>query len=288
MSDYPSSIEGLLNLACRSGVDIRPTLFRVLTDLYLQSRTHTAPEEAQYVELALRLADSVDDATRKIVATRLSTYRAAPKAVLDRLCELGATPEAQPDGRALSDDIGEVFFAADSAQRHFMIRSLDVGVQSGASPRAAPAVETCRRIEAAALARNLSEVSQLFERALALPRGVAERIAQDNSGEPIVVAAKALGMERAALERMLLVMNPAIGCSVERVYDLANLFDEIDKSAAELMVEVWRGSSARRWPAYGPALWNDDIRSARSFATSDRRPSVRRREVSTPLRQSGR
>jgi hypothetical protein len=285
MSNYPPSIEGLLDLAWRTGVDVRPTLFRVLTDLYLQSRSHTAAEETQFVELALRLADSVDDATRKIVATRLSAYRAAPKAVLDRLRDLGAVPEPSP---AITGDIGETFFAADSAQRHFMIRSLDVGAPSGASRCTAPATEACRRIEAAALDRNLSEVSQLIERALALPRGIAERITQDNSGEPLVVVAKALGMERAALERILLIMNPVIGRSVERVYALANLFDEIDRSAADLMMEVWRGASARRRPAYRPALWNDDARSARSFATADRRPSVRRSEVSHPLRQSGR
>ena len=42
-------LDGLVDLACRDGVDIRPTLLRVLTDLYVQRPTHSADEETQYV-----------------------------------------------------------------------------------------------------------------------------------------------------------------------------------------------------------------------------------------------
>ncbi|HYP10212.1 MAG TPA: DUF2336 domain-containing protein, partial [Xanthobacteraceae bacterium] len=34
---------------------MRPTLLRVLTELYVQRPTHTADEEHHYTELALRL-----------------------------------------------------------------------------------------------------------------------------------------------------------------------------------------------------------------------------------------
>ena len=70
----PSSlqpIDGLLDLACRDGVDIRPTLLRVVTDLYVQKPAHTAAEETQYVELATGLVDAVDAATRDIVMNTL-------------------------------------------------------------------------------------------------------------------------------------------------------------------------------------------------------------------------
>ena len=46
---------GLLSLSRREGVDVRPTLLRVLTDLYVQAASHTADEEAQFTELATRL-----------------------------------------------------------------------------------------------------------------------------------------------------------------------------------------------------------------------------------------
>ena len=50
------NLEGLDKLALRNGVDIRPTLVRVLTDLYIQKSTHTPEEEVAYLTRALRLA----------------------------------------------------------------------------------------------------------------------------------------------------------------------------------------------------------------------------------------
>jgi hypothetical protein len=80
---------GLAGLADRSGVDIKPTLLRVLTDLYLQKATHTPHEDQHFTELALRLIDSVDEATRAAVAGRLTKHPGTPKAVLYRLAQLG-------------------------------------------------------------------------------------------------------------------------------------------------------------------------------------------------------
>src|SRR5204863_1583448 len=78
-------LEGLDSLARRDGVDTRPTLVRVLTDLYVQKATHSSEEERHYTELALRLIDSVDLATRVTVAKKLGSYAGAPPAVARRL-----------------------------------------------------------------------------------------------------------------------------------------------------------------------------------------------------------
>jgi hypothetical protein len=59
--------DGLITLSRREGVDIRPTLLRVLTDLYVQTSAHSADEERQFVELTSRLIEQVDDATRAAV-----------------------------------------------------------------------------------------------------------------------------------------------------------------------------------------------------------------------------
>jgi hypothetical protein len=77
--------DGLMTLSRREGVDIRPTLLRVLVDLYVQARSHTADEVRQFVELAIRLIDQVDEATRAAVRSRLTTYAATPVEILDRL-----------------------------------------------------------------------------------------------------------------------------------------------------------------------------------------------------------
>ncbi|TDM90219.1 DUF2336 domain-containing protein, partial [Lactobacillus crispatus] len=66
MTTFPPipGLDGLMTLSRREGVDIRPTLLRVLTDLYVQTPTHTVDEERQFVALTSRLIDEVDDATR--------------------------------------------------------------------------------------------------------------------------------------------------------------------------------------------------------------------------------
>src|ERR1700756_1316975 len=85
--------DGLMNLSRREGVDIRPTLLRVLTDLYVQASTHSEEEARQFVELTSRLIDQVDDATRAAVRARLAIYPGTPAPVL---AKLGLRP-VEPD-----------------------------------------------------------------------------------------------------------------------------------------------------------------------------------------------
>ena len=66
------SFDGLMHLAKREGVDVRPTLLRVLTDLYVQAPGHSAEEQQHYVELASRLIGQVDEATLNAVRSRLA------------------------------------------------------------------------------------------------------------------------------------------------------------------------------------------------------------------------
>src|ERR1700760_4171021 len=77
--------DGLMTLSRREGVDIRPTLLRVLTDLYVQAARHSSDEQRQFVELTSRLIDEVDDATRAAVRGRLAIYPAAPAEILRKL-----------------------------------------------------------------------------------------------------------------------------------------------------------------------------------------------------------
>jgi hypothetical protein len=72
-----SGFDGLMNLSRREGVDIRPTLLRVLADLYVQTSTHSEEEALQFVELTSRLIDQVDDATRAAVRAQTLASRSA-------------------------------------------------------------------------------------------------------------------------------------------------------------------------------------------------------------------
>ncbi len=281
-SPHPS-LDGLVDLACRDGVDIRPTLLRVLTDLYVQKPAHTAQEQTQYVELALGLINAVDAPTRAAVAASLSAYPAAPAAILDRLAErapttrepAAAATEPRPASRA---ELVELFFTASANDRCMILANLAAG--AAATPRRpAPASsEVIRRLEAAALRRNTGEFSRILERVLCIPRALADRIVRDYSGEPVVVAAKVLGMKAAVLHRILLFLNPAVGQSVERVFELARLYDELSPAAADHMVAIWRQSGGRPRAAHAPLLWDDERRDARSLSTPARHKAERGRD----------
>ena len=282
------SLDSLVDLACRDGVDIRPTLLRVLTDLYVQKPAHSAAEETQYVELALGLIEAVDPPTRAIVAARLSAYPAAPKAVLSKLA--GAFPKAtaQPPVRSEArpkptNDLVEEFFAASSDERRLILVNFDTATDMAAQRPLPASDETIRRLENTALQHNHGEFSRVLERALRIGRELSERIARDPSGEPIVVAARALGMSTAVLQRILLFLNPVIGQSVERVYDLARLFDDLTPAAAERMLALWRQPIVLSKPVHASVHWDDERRDARSLSTPARYRSDRRR-IEQPTR----
>jgi hypothetical protein len=280
-SAYPP-LDSLVDLACRDGVDIRPTLLRVLTDLYVQKPIHSAEEETQYVELARGLIDVVDATTLAVVADKLSAYPAAPAAILDRLGILSARPAAQLPAQTEANpparnDLLELFFAAKTEERRLILTNLDVSIETPTRRPVAASSEVIRRLEDAAVQHNPGEFSRMLERALGISRWLAERITRDPSGEPLVVAARALGMPAAVLHRILLFLNPAIGQSVERVYDLARLYDELTPAAGEHMLAMWRQTSGRSRPTYEPVHWDDERRDARSLSTPARYRSDRGR-----------
>lgn len=294
MSKQPvsSPIDSLVDLACRDGVDVRPTLLRVITDLYVQKPAHSDDETTQYVELALGLIDAVDEATRAVVAATLSHYPGAPEAVMNKLDAAGSAPRAslalppvafgedirpqrpapQSAAAEASDDLIDVFFTADRDDRRLILLNLDI-VADGA-PRLRIPPDVIGQLEVAALKRHQADFARLLAGALRIRRELADRIAQDPSGEPIVVAAKAMSMPAAVLQRILLCLNPAIGMSVERVFDLAVLYDEISVAAASHMVSIWHElAPAIVAKTRHEAVYQEDARTVRRPAARETRRS---------------
>jgi hypothetical protein len=288
-----ASLEGLLDHGQRDGFDIRPTLLRVLTDLYLQKPTHPPDDERYYTELSLRLINSTDVAARAAVAERLARYPAAPRAVILRLARdvidvagpilryspgltpadlelitaecgpahttivavrLRSEPQAgDPPSQAGKYDrcdpqaaeLSELFLAAGGAERQHILLNLDFAAPASPPATPAPASEIVGRLEAAALAHNVDAFTREVELAFAISSALARRIVGDELGEPIVVVAKALRAPRAVLERILLFVNPRIGQSVQRVYELATRYDEISTQAASCLVAIWQAADPR-------------------------------------------
>jgi uncharacterized protein (DUF2336 family) len=298
--------DGLMTLSRREGVDIRPTLLRVLTDLYVQASSHTDDEERQFVELTSRLIDQVDDATRAAVRARLSIYPHTPPVIMRKLAlqpwgsdqrlppgrgtqpaqpslvqpkpptetqlRLASTLSMQPDDAC---EISTMFFAASSTERMAILRNLaDTPLKPSARiqfRRAARAIET---LEMAAFAVDAENFALELGDALMLPSSIAEQVVNDASGEPLACAAKALGMPSEVFERVLLFLDPALGSSVSRVYRLSRLYNVLNERTALIMVAVWRGTTIAVTRAkYRPSLHDDEHHRVRS-ASPQTRPAT--------------
>jgi hypothetical protein len=252
MIDAPNipSLNGLVELGHRDGVDIRPTLLRVMTDLYVQKPVHSEEEERHYTELALRLVDLVDASTRSIVADKIARYPNAPTAVRRRLLQepiSAGRPDAAAEpfagSKAAADELSELFFAASAEERRLILLNLPYATLPPAAPiPGTTALEANHRLELAALEHNGEAFARELERTLAISRAQARRLMDDTSGEPIVVAAVALGMPAAVLQRILLCLNPVVSRSVQRVYDLALLQEEIEPDTALRLLAIWQAS----------------------------------------------
>ena len=266
-----SKFEDFAGLVRHNGADMKPMLLRVLTDFYVQKPTHTALEDKHFTELALRLIDDVDAESRATAARRLKDHGAAPQAVMERLEALArpesdtATPlpenvfatRTEPAGisdadRAAAARFSDMFFAADSDGRKAILQQLETGAAISSPLTSADAAATVARLDAAALKGRPFEFVREIEQTLGVPRIYSEKIVTDASGEPMLIVAKALSMPNDVLQRILLLVNPAIGMSVRRVFDLAALYDNLSQQSALRLIVLWRYGAAARAPAHQP------------------------------------
>src|ERR1700761_1147369 len=197
--------DGLMTLSRREGVDIRPTLLRVLTDLYVQASAHSFDEQRQFVELTSRLIDQVDDATRAAVRARLAIYPGVPLEILTRLGlkpaqadapmpmarETPPPPSAPPPQRPLTEaesrmasnismqptdaaQICELFARANSGERAEILHNLAESPLK-ASPRI-PQSRASRSIEALEMAAFVTDAENFIREiseTLILPHRIA-------------------------------------------------------------------------------------------------------------------
>jgi hypothetical protein len=298
--------DGLMTLSRREGVDIRPTLLRVLTDLYVQASTHSDDEVRQFVELTSRLIDQVDDATRAAVRARLAIYPGTPPAILKQLglrppgsaqrapvvVELPAQPSAAAPVKPLSEaqlrmasnlsmqpkdaaEISDMFFGASARERALILYNLaETPLRGSARIPAARAARAIQTLEMAAFAADIENFTLELGEALILPARIAAQVVNDPGGEPLACAAKALDMPGAVFQRVLLFLNPAFGSSVNNVYRLSRLYDRLSERSALIMLAAWRGSTMAVTRAkYRPGLYDDERNRARP-ASAQPRPQL--------------
>ena len=249
----PGSLD---EISLRAGVDIRSPLLRALVDLYLQKPVHTDEEAQHFTELMLRLIDQVDAATCAAIERRLASYPSVPPAIAQHLAgRLSRTASGSRPARDTprervcisSAELSELFFAARSIERRLIL--MNIGYAVGPEPPSAGKnfQGAARELETAALARKPDVFMRGLERWLGIGSALARRIVTDPLGEPIVVTSKEIGIAPEAVQRILLFLNPAVGRSISRVYELATLFESIDAKAAHALINIWR--SAHPLPA---------------------------------------
>ena len=126
-----------------------------------------------------------------------------------------------------------------------------------------------------------------LERTLGISRAQARRVIADEWGEPILVVAKAMGMAADVLQRVLLFMNPSIGQSVDRVFQLAELYGEVSIDAARRLISIWREADSAEGPRIGhqPVAWRTAAENARRALSEVSRRPAQSRDVRVRLGQ---
>lgn len=320
-------LDGLLTLSRREGVDIRPTLLRVLTDLYVQANKHSADEERQFVELTSRLIDQVDDATRAAVRARLAIYPNAPAETLRKLGLKPINPEhsvrlakeiaseivreipsppvapAQPipptDAQLRlqanlsmqpkdAAEIHDMFFRASASERALILHNLaETPLRASARIPAARAARAVETLEMAAFAPDVESFTIEIGETLILPARVAAQVVNDPGGEPLACAARALGMPSPVFQRVLLFLNPEIGTSVQHVYRLSRLYDRLSERSALVMLAAWRGSTMAVTRAKYRPTLHDDERQRARVTPAQARPAAQVGPAPMPIVRTG-
>ena len=133
-----------------------------------------------------------------------------------------------------------------------------------------------RYLEQAALAGRAQEFTTLLQQGLGVSRALARRVVIDPLGHPFVVAGKALAMPTDVFQRILMSLNPDIGQSVERVFELSDLFLELPLSSTLHLVAIWRAADRleARSSLHRRTHWDDATPAARRTGRADPRRTI--------------
>lgn len=364
MSDDLLPVEALQRLSRQDGVDIRPTLLRVLTDLFVQ-KPHHAPEElARYEELALQLLSVVGADTRAVVARKLADDERAPDAVIRRLLDdefevaapilsrsvkaprhlllaialegggleasavagrpdidpdmvrllahhrddrvleaLIANPAVTPSDRTLAalvqralnraplaaallarDDLdpaalAPLYLLAGPDRRAAIREALGARPPRALAARAGRAVDSAdlAMVESAADSGSRELMAETLADALGLSPAAVATLVAEPSGEGFVMLLRAVGLDRDAIARAVLVTQPEIAQSVPRFFQLVEIAETTSRGAAQELAAALAGQPvagapvARHEPLFDPSGAVERAGAARPAAARGRR-----------------
>jgi hypothetical protein len=168
--------------------------------------------------------------------------------------------------------ISEMFFDADSRKRAAILFHLsDAPLKAASRIPVSRSERAIQILERAAFTQDAESFALELADALILPARTAAKIIDDASGEPLACALKALGMNSAAFQRVLLFLDPEVGASITTVYRLSRFYDRIDERTALVLLAAWRGATIPTVRAkYRPVLHDNERHRARASQTQPR------------------
>jgi len=156
----------------------------------------------------------------------------------------GGAPQAVQARAAVNvaeaSELSELFYAAKAPERRLILINLDYAPLIPSQPLPDIQRTDVWRLESAALEHNAETLMQELERMLGISRAQARRIVNDELGEPIVVAAKAMDLPADAVQGLLLFWSRWVGQPVDRICELADLYAKISTDAAYRLIAIWR------------------------------------------------
>lgn len=150
-----------------------------------------------------------------------------------------------------------LFWSADPATRRIVVERAARRAAEGAAPKGPSADRGLgSELFAAAASRRSSDMTARIAGALGLPRSLAARLVEDESGEALVVGCRAAGVGVSQLTS-LLVLLPFPGSASDsqaRIRDLVSMAENLPTHVAASLVRCWSGGSGARTPRHEPAV----------------------------------
>ncbi|HSM19041.1 MAG TPA: DUF2336 domain-containing protein [Hyphomicrobiales bacterium] len=181
-------------------------------------------------------------------------YAALSAAGIQRLCRLARSEKAIAEALLARNNLqppvlASLFWQATSEGREVILEERSAqAVWADEQPRLnAP----LRRVDAAdlklaqegfskiLLAGRVDDFRDLFGRAMGITPALADRIMKDESGEPFAIACRAAGFPMSTYTTLLILYNPAVGQSVQRVFALGSIYERIPQALAWRLLEAW-------------------------------------------------
>lgn len=156
-------------------------------------------------------------------------------------------------------DRAVLFLLADRAARESILDAAEAMTAGAQDAAVQPPPELLTGLETAARFGDADAFAALLALGLGSSTAKVGRIVADRTGEPLVLALVALGVPDDAAIRLLMIRDPLVGQSTQRVFGLIDLSRRVSRSAARLIVDailgVQRepGMQGRHVPAHDPA-----------------------------------